>query len=184
MFINPLARDTYPVKYVYGFSSERFSYFLTFQLKHTSGHTNEYISKLVRLCQEDSNYYSYTEIPIECISEDGTKYNSIQAAYLGHPGQDLAESLNVQTSDDVLYAIFSYANGNVTTNRTAMCIYSLKSIRRKFMQNIKACFNGDGSRGLDFISPNMKCVPTRLSTLGEDFCGLDVNSPVSLKYPF
>lgn len=28
------------------------------------------------------------------------------------------------------------------------------------MQNIKSCFNGNGQRGLDFISPNMKCVST------------------------
>lgn len=51
------------------------------------------------------------------------------------------------------------------------------------MQNIKACFNGDGSRGLDFISPNMKCVSTRLQTISEDFCGLDVNSPFGGEIP-
>ena len=143
----------------------------------------EWISKLVRVCQEDSNYYSYTEIPIECVGEDGTKYNSVQSGYLGHPGQDLAENLNIQTSDDVLFAIFSQSNANVTTNRTALCVYSLKSIRRKFMQNIKACFNGDGSRGLDFISSSMKCVATRLQSLSEDFCGLDVNSPLGGEMP-
>lgn len=183
MYINTFSRDTYPVTYVYGFSSERFSYFLTYQLKHTHGQSNEWISKLVRLCQEDSNYYSYTEIPIECIGEDGTKYNKVEAAFLGRPGQDLAESLNIQTSDDVLFAVFSQANGKVSTNKTAMCVYSLRSIRRKFMQNIKACFNGDGSRGLDFISPTMKCVVTRLQSLSEDFCGLDVNSPLGGETP-
>lgn len=51
------------------------------------------------------------------------------------------------------------------------------------MQNIKACFNGDGSRGLDFISPTMKCVVTRLQSLSEDFCGLDVNSPLGGETP-
>lgn len=184
MFINNYARETYPVKYVYGFPSERFSYFLTFQLKNNHhGQPKEWISKLVRVCQEDSNYYSYTEIPIECVGDDGTKYNSVQAGYLGRPGQDLAESLNIQTSDDVLFATFSQSNANVTTDRTALCVYSLKSIRRKFMQNIKACFNGDGSRGLDFISTNMRCVATRLQSLSEDFCGLDVNSPLGGEMP-
>ncbi|XP_070491742.1 plexin-A4 [Chironomus tepperi] len=181
MFINTASRDTYPVKYVYGFSSEKFSYFLTYQLRQPGG--NEWISKLVRLCQEDSNYYSYTEIPIECISEDGTKYNSIQAAFLGRAGQDLAESLNIETNNDVLYALFSQSNGHQASNRSALCVYSLKSIRRKFMQNIKACFNGEGSRGLDFISPSMKCVATRLQSLSEDFCGLDVNSPLGGEMP-
>lgn len=188
MFINSYARESYIVNYVYGFSSERFSYFLTTQLKHNFHSTpKEYITKLVRICQEDSNYYSYTEIPVDCISEaqGGTKYNLVRAAYLGKPGADLAENLGITPQDDVLYAVFSEGKENVPTNRlvwlhkidyvrniyvhnicfffffrSALCVYSLKAIRRKFMQNIKACFNGNGARGLDFISPNMNCVST------------------------
>lgn len=51
------------------------------------------------------------------------------------------------------------------------------------MQNIKDCFNGSGPRGLDFISPNMNCVSTKLTTISEDFCGLDVNSPLGGEKP-
>lgn len=163
IFINSYARESYLVNYVYGFSSERFSYFLTTQLKHNSHSApKEYITKLVRICQEDSNYYSYTEIPVDCISEaqGGTKYNLVQAAYLGKPGSDLAENLGITLQDDVLYAVFSEGRGDLPTNRSALCVYSLKAIRRKFMQNIKNCFNGNGPRGLDFISPNMHCVST------------------------
>ncbi|XP_017126094.1 plexin-A2 [Drosophila elegans] len=185
-FINSYARETYFVNYVYGFSSERFSYFLTTQLKH-SHHSSpkEYITKLVRICQEDSNYYSYTEIPVECISDaqGGTKFNLVQAGYLGKPSSDLAQSLGISIQDDVLFAVFSKGDGNTPTNNSALCIYSLKSIRRKFMQNIKSCFNGNGMRGLDFISPSMPCVLTKLQTIGEDFCGLDVNSPLGGENP-
>lgn len=185
MFINSFARESYFVNYVYGFSSERFSYFLTTQLKHNSHSIpKEYITKLVRICQEDSNYYSYTEIPVDCISDaaGGTKYNIIRAAYLGKPGTDLAENLGITSQDDVLYAVFSEGMDQ-KSNRSALCVYSLKAIRRKFMQNIKACFNGNGPRGLDFISPNMQCVPTKLQTISEDFCGLDVNSPLGGEQP-
>ncbi|XP_068154229.1 plexin A3 isoform X1 [Drosophila tropicalis] len=187
-FINSYARETYFVNYVYGFSSERFSYFLTTQLKH-SHHSSpkEYITKLVRICQEDSNYYSYTEIPVECISDaqGGTKFNLVQAGFLGKPSLDLAQSLGISIQDDVLFATFSKgkSNSNVPSNNSALCIYSLKSIRRKFMQNIKSCFNGNGMRGLDFISPSMSCVLTKLQTIGEDFCGLDVNSPLGGENP-
>lgn len=180
--INPNSRESYIVNYVYGFSSERFSYFLTTQLKHNTPSAKEYITKLVRICQEDSHYYSYTEIPVDCISE-ATKYNLVQAAYLGKPGADLAENLSITPQDDVLYAVFSEGKGNVPSNRSALCVYSLKSIRRKFMQNIKSCFNGHGSRGLDFISPNMQCVSTKLQTISEDFCGLDVNYPLGGEQP-
>lgn len=180
--INPNARESYLVNYVYGFSSERFSYFLTTQLKHNDQSVQkEYISKLLRVCQEDSHYFSYTEIPLDCIGE--TKYNLVRAAYLGKPGTDLAENLGITVQDDVLYAVFSEGKDNVPTNRSALCVYSLKSIRRKFMQNIKTCFNGHGPRGLDFISPNMQCTPTKLQTISEDFCGLDVNYPLGGEQP-
>jgi plexin A len=64
-----------------------------------------------------------------------------------------------------------------------LCVYPLKAIRRKFMQNIKHCFSGKGQRGLDFISPSLQCVPTKLQTIGEDFCGLDVNTPLGGEQP-
>lgn len=163
MFVNSLARERYPITYVYGFASEGFSYFLTTQMKHTT--SSQYISKLVRVCHDDENYYSYTEIPIDCISEaqGGRKYNLIQAAYVGKAGSDLASDLGITAQDDVLFAVFSESDPvifNKPSDLSALCVYSLKAIRRKFMQNIKHCFSGKGQRGLDFISPSHPCVPT------------------------
>lgn len=182
MFINSISREQYLIHYVYGFSSEKFSYFLTNQLKHdTHSQPREYISKLVRICQEDSNYYSYTEIPIKCGTADNgrTLYNIVRAAYLGKPGSELAESMGITVQDDILYAVFSEGtHPDDKEGPSALCVYSLKSIRRRFMQNIRNCFNGSGQRGLGFISPSMRCIQTKLQTIGEDFCGLDVNSPL------
>ena len=76
MFVNSLARERYPINYIYGFASEGFSYFLTSQMRHTS--PSPYHSKLVRVCHDDSDYYSYTEIPIECKGRDGTDYSLVQ----------------------------------------------------------------------------------------------------------
>lgn len=188
MFVNNLARERYIINYVYGFSSEGFSYFLTTQLKSNIG-TVPYISKLVRICHDDSNYYSYTEIPFSCNSNSGKQYNLVQAGFVGKPGSDLAEDLGITAQDDVLFAVFAesqYPDGdqsNTPGNNSALCIYPLPSIRRKFMQNIKACFSGAGERGLDFISPGHRCVSTKLQTIGEDFCGLDVNTPLGGEQP-
>lgn len=162
MFVNSLARERYPITYVYGFSSEGFSYFLTTQMRHTS--SPQFISKLVRVCHDDENYYSYTEIPMDCISEStGTKYNLVQAAYVGKAGSDLAGDLGITAQDDVLFAVFSESDNmqeSKPKDNGALCVYSLKSIRRKFMQNIRNCFGGNGERGLDFISPSHHCVST------------------------
>jgi len=162
-FLNSLARERYPIHYMYGFASEGFSYFMTVQMKQTN--LSPFISKLVRVCHDDENYYSYTEIPIECQSPE-RNYNLVQAGFVGKPGSDLANNLGITAQDDVLFAVFSESDKNegetsIKPNQySALCVYSLKAIRRKFMQNIKSCFSGNGTRGLDFISPSHNCVPT------------------------
>ncbi|XP_057324219.1 plexin-A4 [Microplitis mediator] len=183
IYVNSLSRERYPINYIYGFSSEGFSYFFTTQLKDTEA-TN-FISKLVRLCQDDMHYYSYTEIPVECKNEE-RNYNLVQAAYVGKAGSVLAGALGITAQDDVLYAVFAESNDPNSQrpgNDSALCIYALKSIRRKFMRNIQRCFSGEGQRGLEFISPSHKCVLTKLQTIAEDFCGLDVNTPLGGQEP-
>ena len=188
--VNSLSRERYPINYVYGFSSEGFSYFVTTQKKQTGPYP--YLSKLVRICHNDMDYYSYTEIPIECISGDENEamsYNLVQAAFVGKAGSKLAKDLGVTAQDDVLFAVFSKSDpseGDITSKpgkQSALCVYSLKSIRRKFMQNIQRCFTGVGSRGLDFISPSLPCLKTKLTQIGEEFCGLDVNNPLGGELP-
>lgn len=161
MYVNSLSRERYPINYVYGFSSEGFSYFLTTQPQSTT--TMHYISKLVRVCHDDQHYYSYTEIPIECKSTKGKSYNLVQAAYVGKVGSVLAGDLGNTPQDDVLFAVFAESNGpnsGKPKNESALCVYSLKAIRRFFMRNIQKCFSGTGERGLDFISPSHSCVST------------------------
>lgn len=51
------------------------------------------------------------------------------------------------------------------------------------MTNIQKCFSGEGHRGLEYISPSHKCILTKLQTIGEDFCGLDVNTPLGGEDP-
>jgi plexin A len=71
--LSPLVRERYPINYIYGFSSEGFSYFLTTQMKQTS--PSPYESKIVRVCHDDSDYYSYTEVQIQSmISIGSNKY--------------------------------------------------------------------------------------------------------------
>lgn len=182
--IGTLIRSQIPIHYVYGFSSDGFSYFMTTQIKYsTTNEPKEYITKLVRVCQNDLHYYSYTEIPVDCINAgQSIKYNLVQAAFLGKAGTDLAKKLEINTNDDVLYTAFSEGNENIPSNKSAICIYSLKSIRKMFMKNIQSCYNGHGSKGLEYFdhyydNSNYSCIKSNL-TIEEDFCGSKLNYPI------
>jgi len=201
MFINSLARESYPINYVYGFSSGGFSYFLTTQKKRTSSST--FHSRLVRVCQNDPDYYSYTEVPIECTGREFLRdygryeqfnYSLAKAAYLGKPGLDLANDLGVNVTDDVLFVVMStpklliegdeyYTPIGGPTAYSALCIYSLKSIETMFTSNIKRCFDGEGTTGLEFIRPTQQCIKTKHNPVDEAFCGLDINSPLEGELP-
>lgn len=156
--------------FVYGFSSEGFSYFLFTQRTRVY----DRISKLVRVCQNDSNYYSYTAVSIQCSGD----HTGVIKAYLGKAGPDLAKHFSIAAQDDVLYGVFGET---YNTPGSAICVYALKSIRRTFTENIQACFNGNGSLG--FEPWQKQCVPNQSQTITEDFCGTDINHPLDGKLP-
>lgn len=163
MWVNSLERERYPITYVFGFHSRGFSYFMTTQKESTD--KKAFISKLIRLCHNDKDYYSYTEIPIECKSKDGVHYNLVQAGFMGKPGSELARDLGITAQDEALFAVFSKSSDemdvyNRPSDQSALCVFSIKNIHRKFTENIQQCFSGMGDRGLNFISPSVKCYET------------------------
>uniref|UniRef100_A0A8D8QCC4 Plexin-A2 n=1 Tax=Cacopsylla melanoneura TaxID=428564 RepID=A0A8D8QCC4_9HEMI len=177
MFVNFNNQALFIINYVYGFASQGFSYFLTTQRK-TYWVSSPYISKLVRICHNDSKYYSYTEIPITCHSKDGKQYNLVQTGFVGKPGSNLAKTLTVSTEDDVLFAVFSTSSeSNRPGNNSALCVYSLASIRHTFTDNIRACYSGLGNQGLDFLY-GVKACEKITTTIDDDFCGQSYNYPI------
>lgn len=128
-----------------GFEANGFAYFATRQPKFTPTEGQPIISKLVRVCEQDPNFYSYTEVPLECV-RGGVTFNLLQDIHLGYPGYDLAASLLIKTTDQVLFGIFARGEGlekNVTSRNSALCVYPIKHIETKFFENIRICYNGN-----------------------------------------
>lgn len=180
--VNSLSRDRFPINYVYGFSYRGFSYFVTVQRKSYNSR-KPFITKLVRVCQKDVDYHSYVEVPLVCRTDTGVDYNLAQAAYVGHPGTNLANSLGISINDEALYVVFAKSKDtrdvyNEPSSQSALCVYALPVVHRIFAQNIQHCFNGNGQQGLDFISQTVPCIQTQVQ-ITEDFCGMDVNNLIS-----
>jgi len=181
-------RDVFKVDYVNGFSSGGFSYFLAVQRQSVEvGPQTQYVTRLLRVCQHDEKYYSYTEVPLEC-THTGATYNIVRAAYVTKAGSDLAQSLNLSHlpplthNDDVLFALFSKSQPQTAEPiaDSVLCIYPLKQIRRVFTQTIQDCFDGVGNTGpAHFLTP-YPCIDTEFD-INDDYCGTfgDINTPIA-----
>jgi len=161
--INVNYRDRFLVKYVYGFNSSNYAYFVVVQ-KHSHLPGQEelgYVTRLARVCIDDANYDSYTEVTLQCMvketsnSDNLVNYNLAQDLKLSIAGKDLATSLNIDTDDQVLIGSFSPSQGitNEPMSKSAICVYSMKYVESKFDENIHMCFNGTIKyRNMPYIS--------------------------------
>jgi len=161
--INVNYRDRFLVKYVYGFNSSNYAYFVVVQ-KHSHLPGQEelgYVTRLARVCIDDANYDSYTEVTLQCMvketsnSDNLVNYNLAQDLKLSIAGKDLAASLNIDTDDQVLIGSFSPSQGitNEPMSKSAICVYSMKYVESKFDENIHMCFNGTIKyRNMPYIS--------------------------------
>lgn len=155
---------TYETKYIYGFSSGGFSYFVSVQ-ETTKSYENKETPKIlktfiVRLCQKDTAYLSYIELPLECKGSNGTDFNIAQSAYLTKAG----EGFGPHSSHDVLVITFfeSSKGWDGPSQKSAVCMYPVKEINKAMMDNLRACVNRDDLRetfGLPWVlSGDKKCV--------------------------
>lgn len=135
------------IRYVTGFSYRGFSYFLAVQNDSVEDRAdNKKVSKIVQICQDDSNFFSYADVPITC-TKDGVDYNVLEAAQIISPGLRLRESLGYVDgfTDEILVAAFSRTDERWDSVDSAVCMYTMQDIRATFLENIKLCHQGNSS---------------------------------------
>ena len=146
-------KRSYIVKYVYGFEDEGFTYFVTIQKEDTTAYS-KYITRLVRVCQNDLRYYSYTEITLSCREDylSTVFYSLAQSAFYGEIGKEYADvTSGLSAGDKILYVAFGQPSSerSSTPDRikgSGVCMYSLKDIRTKFKNAQMDCYRGFGTQ--------------------------------------
>jgi hypothetical protein len=137
--------------YLYAFEYKNFSYFLTIQQSDIH-HLRKYKlqTKILRFCQtlKQPIIKSYVEIPLTC----GKNYQYLITAKFSNKNK-------------ILYGLFrNTTSANLTSTSHAICAYSIDNIQEAFFQAIKRCIvDGNGFRGLGFISPDAHCVSSKVS---------------------
>ncbi|KAJ8301117.1 hypothetical protein KUTeg_020104 [Tegillarca granosa] len=124
------------INYVTGFPSDGFSYFLTTQPKTVTDIQSETISKIVQICHNDTKYFSYVDVPLEC-----GKYKILTTANIVKPSVILQKALNIpkESSQKVIVAAFSGEN----QHNTALCVYKMEDIRTEMYKTIQQCYKGN-----------------------------------------
>ncbi|XP_069500245.1 macrophage-stimulating protein receptor isoform X2 [Ambystoma mexicanum] len=167
--------DTYPIRYVYTFHSGDYVYFLTVQKESVRG--NIYHSRIVRLSAAETEMSSYRELVLECrydpkwrrrkrrqVEESRDKlFNLLQAAHLAKAGLRLAEEMNINNTDPVLFGAFalSEVDTDVPQRKSALCAFPLHMIDRAMDKGMDACCSNANSeqrpRGLIFYQHAEYC---------------------------
>uniref|UniRef100_A0A8C1W7Y9 Plexin A3 n=1 Tax=Cyprinus carpio TaxID=7962 RepID=A0A8C1W7Y9_CYPCA len=176
---------TFDIYYVYGFSSRTYIYFLTLQLDTQLTQVDAtgekfFTSKIVRMCSNDTEFYSYVEFPLGC-TKDGVEYRLVQAAYKHRPGKILAQALGLSEDEDVLFVIFSQGQKNRANppRETVLCLFTLHQINLAMRERIKSCYRGEGKLSLPWLlNKELLCDSSAIMNIGDDFCGLVLNQPL------
>ncbi|XP_066473984.1 plexin-B3 isoform X2 [Tiliqua scincoides] len=125
----------YNNRYVAAFASGGYAYFL---FSRRGGKAQmEYRVYLSRNCMDDTNLYSYVELPLECRDAEGRVYNLAQAAHLasGFPG-----------GDATLFVVLAAGQGFTAspTAQTALCSYGLSEVNAAMERTRRLCYTSAG----------------------------------------
>lgn len=123
------------VSYIYGFSQDGFAYFVTVQGSKGSSST-----WLARVCQNDTSFRTYTELPLEC-ANDNISYPIARAATSGSDSLVVAFSMPIERTDIQLKP------GSI------VCAFDMRIVTAAFASAVSDCDNGlDTSRALSVFT--------------------------------
>jgi hypothetical protein len=201
---DPRYKQTYNVKYLYGFNYSSYSYFLSTQPINVRD-TQEYETKLIRICQNDDTFFSYMEIPLICSEDDknnasnlghnkhGQNKNPIyyiaSTAYFGKIGSNKFRELHIHDESDshTLFVSFGVQTMGSTFNKSmgsAICAFSMKKINKAFTDAAKECFRGGSevSRLEVIFGVKRECQKIE-AEVNDDFCGTGLNPHIGSNRP-
>ncbi|XP_029617674.1 plexin-B2 [Salmo trutta] len=149
------------------FKDEGFVYFLFSRTLGAQDSGTKNFTFISRMCENDHNYYSYTELQLNCSA--GNKYNKVQAAYVALPGEALAKNMSssgqygpVGAQDKVVFVVFSSDDDS-----SAVCMYPLRAINQRLVEIIGACYSTKGQIN------NKSAVYSPYSSKSDELCKIE-----------
>ncbi|XP_060592209.1 plexin-A4-like [Ruditapes philippinarum] len=145
--ISSVTLEEYLIYYKVCFQHDGMSYFVTNQ-KSEVGSSN-YVTKLVRICQDDQGFYSYTDIVLNC-NHFGVTYNLIQDVVLIDSEQYFGNNIG-----KMFIAVFTRGNNpEQPSGDSVVCVTEIQKLNDAldFAQwsYISSC-NGPGNESIRYL---------------------------------
>lgn len=135
-------KKSYRTRYVHGFSYNGFAYFVTVQNKNASLDT--FGTRLVRVCEDDPSFRTYTELPIRCPRKEGAVTTDAAIAI----SASLQHSATVSSHGRRVLAV---AFGTPFDGRwdvsdpsqgSELCFFDMYRVEAAFQQTVESCDKG------------------------------------------
>nr|XP_027194961.1 plexin-A4-like [Dermatophagoides pteronyssinus] len=172
LYLNNAIAGHFYLEYIYAFQSEGFTFFVVVESigmgkRNQQNKHQAFITKLVRICQKDDRYYSYTEVPLHCNSHV-TVSRARRAFHLKSPSQVERQSF------EHLIVIFDHH---------AVCMYQMWALQAQINANIAKCFDGQGFQNIRYIHSSFPPCQRTNMTQEDWICGSDVNQHLDTEDP-
>jgi len=170
----PYLWASYPITYIYTFSTAEYVYFLSLQRENPEKSNSPMQTRLGRLPVLIPEVWMYREVVLECRYEPKRRrrrrgaernrdvvYNGLQAAYFGPVGGLLAGQLRVNPQEKLLYGTFAEVDEHgVPQKNSAFCTFPLFQVNQAIETGVEDCCTGGTeqlSRGLCHYQPCESC---------------------------
>lgn len=154
--------------YIYSFYHEDYIYFILNDIRKpkSSNNIDDVISnvKIARICTNDTELWSYTEIPLTCNNQDDLH---ARVAYLDISKPKVDQSLHV-ISEKITYGDAQKQSSSV---KSFLCSYTIRLIQDVFHKAISDCHDGLlTSALLDKLHPESKQASICQKNPSKDWC--------------
>ena len=141
-------KSSFIVSYVDAFEHEGFVYFLSVQRETEA--EEAYHTKLVRVCANDRQFDSYSELELSCtrrefLTQSHVSFNIARTSHLAKVGLDLARRHDFDPNESVLYVVMGRGKPQaLESEETVVCMYPMRSVQREFVKLQRDCYSGMG----------------------------------------